>query len=105
MESWGDSSSALGTLCNLCTPSSPGLLGQQAGWVAFPLLFSLSFFFSFPLPKSQSYLFSPPPAQVQVEVEQQEGGTANPSCRPGTQRLGRRENPAKGRGRTREGEK
>lgn len=105
MESWGDSSSALGTLCNLCTPSSPGLLGQQAGWVAFPLLFSLSFFFFFSPPQKPELFILPPPAQVQVEVEQQEGGTANPSCRPGTQRLGRRENPAKGRGRTREGEK
>lgn len=60
MESWGDSSSALGALCNLCTPSSPGLLGQQAGWVAFPLLFSLSFFFLFPSPKARViYFFSP----------------------------------------------
>lgn len=75
----------------------PGAAGPS-GWVGY-LNFLLSFFLPFPSPKARViYFFFPSQVQVETEVEQREGGTANPSCGPGARRLGRQESPLKGRG-------
>lgn len=96
MESQGISSLAPRASCNVCTCLPRA--AAPAGWVGC-LLFSLIFFFSFSPPlKPELLIFFPRQVQVEMEVEQQEGGTANPSCRPGARRLGRRESPVKGRG-------